>query len=171
MRLSMLFYIFLMSCFVTVGGCKDSQSTQEFNVPKPSPERYVIFSPMDGVLMRDGQPLANAKIVRKLTWNGNSEGHVQSFCTDEQGRFSLPLHEEELSLNMLTQFVAKADISVELEGNSVEIWYGSKTSQDLYSETDGPVDGLICDINNEEVAVPMRPVAILTRCRWNGMPK
>lgn len=134
-------------------------------------ETYVIASPMQGVLMQRGKPLAHTKIIRHLRWNGNEEGLVEEFMTDEAGRFSLPIHEERLSLGMLTQFVGKMDLEVEISEGRDYIWTSSKFMPEVYAETEGELNELICDIASEEIAVPMGPTSILTKCRWNNMPE
>lgn len=153
----------------------------EKTVTNPQPEReasmftqtekkkYVIASPLDGVLMNGDQPLSNTTITRRLRWNGNEEGLVQNFTTDEQGRFSLPVHEEELALGIFNQFVAKIELIV--NGDDV-IWYGNKMFPEIYTETNGPVQGLVCDLSSEETTVFRGGSVvpnILTRCRWKNM--
>ncbi|MFL0799628.1 MAG: DUF4198 domain-containing protein [Agarilytica sp.] len=138
---------------------------------KPSTKTYVISSPMEGVLMKDGQPLANTKIIRTLTWNDNEDGLTETFTTDDQGRFSLPIHEVDLTLGMLAQFVAKAELSVYSKNDDNIFWYSSKFHAEIFSETNGEIENLTCDINDEEIPVQTDPMPILTKCRWTNMPK
>lgn len=138
---------------------------------KKSKQSYVIFSPLQGVLMQNGKPLANTTITRQLSWNGNDDGLVEEFTTDEQGRFSLPIHEEQLSLGMLNQFVGKADLEIKSEKGQEYLWTSSKFSPEMFAETGGEVNDLVCDIEFEEIAVPMGPTSILTKCRWKNMPE
>jgi len=132
---------------------------------------YVIASPLAGVLQRDGKPMANTRLLRRLTWSGNEEGILQEFFTDEQGRFSLPVHEEILSLNFLVQFVGKSKVYVEKEGSDHLIWYAPKLAPEIYSETDGPLEELVCDLDSERFVVNMARGNIMTRCEWVGMPE
>ncbi|TLM77030.1 DUF6795 domain-containing protein [Microbulbifer harenosus] len=141
---------------------------------KVKEETYVIASPLSGVLLRDGKPMPNARLLRRLTWNGNEEGVVQEFRTDEEGRFELPVHEEGLSLNFLTQFVAKSTVYVASEADENMIWYSSKLTPELNSEIENPVVGLTCDMADDEVIVHGRESSvpnIMTRCRWSSMKK
>ena len=94
---------------------------------KPTPVNFVISSPLEGVLLRDGKPLSHARIIRKLRWNGNDEGITQEFGTDESGFFSLPAHEETLSIGPLEQFVGKTNIDVEQNGVLENFWFSAKT--------------------------------------------
>ena len=168
--LIILYCIFLAGCDADNSANRKVNEEPEMFV-KPTTENYVIFSPMEGVLMRNDQPLANTKIIRRLRWNGNDEGLVEEFATDDQGRFSLPVHEEALSLGMLSQFVGKADLEVKTESGKDYIWTSSKFFPEIFTETGGKISDLVCDIESEEVAVPMGPTSILTRCRWKNMPE
>jgi len=169
------FLIYMFSFFIL--GCDAGIQVKEETIEesemfgKGTKEKYVIFSPMQGLLVQNDKPLPNTTIVRRLSWNGNGEGLVEEFTTDDKGYFSLPIHEEELELGMLTQFVGKTDIEFKSEHGQDYLWTSSKFHPEIYTETDGQVQGLICDIESEEIAVPMGPTSILTRCRWKNMPK
>jgi hypothetical protein len=126
---------------------------------------------MEGVLMQDGRPLSNTKITRQLWWNGNKDGLVEEFLTDENGYFSLPLHEEALSLGMLSQFVASASIEAEVDGEMFDVWYNNKFENGLHVETDGEISNLVCDLQEEEIVLQAGLSKILTTCRWKNMPK
>jgi hypothetical protein len=166
----LLFGILLMSCNGDISTKKDAIEEPGM-FKKRTATKYVIFSPMEGVLMQNGQPLSKAKIIRRLKWNGNDEGLVEEFYTDDQGRFSLPVHEEELSLGMLDQFVGKADIEFEIDTGKDYLWSSSKFFPEIYTESGGQMSNLVCDLDFEEIAVPMGATSILTKCRWHNMPK
>lgn len=138
---------------------------------KPNPSTYVISSPLEGVLLRDGKPLGGAKIIRKLRWNGNAEGIFQEFMTDPSGAFSLPVHEETLTLGVLEQFVGKTDLEVEVDGNMEFFWYSAKMHKDLDSKVNEVPENLICDIEEAEKSVNVEFGTCLTKCRWSNMPK
>jgi hypothetical protein len=167
--LVMIFVAFLSGC-----SADTSPNTEPDKEPKMfgknSTQTYVIFSPMQGVLMQDGKPLSHTKIIRRLRWNGNDdEGLVEEFMTDEQGKFSLPAHDEQLSIGMLGQFVAKAYIEVELGNEINEIWYSTKFEPEIYAETGGPLEGLVCDIATERSTFRIGLSKISTNCRWDNM--
>lgn len=165
-----LFYTFLSGCDVEIS--TNSKASEEAGMfGKGATEKYVIFSPMEGVLMQNGKPLAGATIVRTLWWNDNQEGLVEEFKTDDKGRFSLPIREEELSLNMLTQFVSSASLETTVNGQSVDIWYNNKFEKELYAETEGRLKDLICDLGSEEVVVEAGLSKIMTKCRWKDTPE
>ena len=133
-------------------------------------KNYVISSPLAGVLVKDGKPLSNTKIIRRLTWNGNEEGIVDEFTTDDKGAFSIPIHEEVLTLNTMTEFVATNMLFVNEEIDDALFWYSPKRDEDLYSDTGGPLNDLFCEINNEDERVNVTDSGVLTKCTWKNMP-
>jgi len=149
-------------------------SSKESNVlgifGKKEEKSYVISSPLEGILVKDGKPLVNTKIIRRLRWNGNEEGVVDEHITDETGYFSLPVYEEVLSLSAMTEFVGSVELFAIEESDNNFFWYSPKRTKDLYSETNGPLTGVICDINNEEERVDVTHLGVLTKCRWDNMP-
>ena len=165
-----LYCIFLAGCDADISANRKVNEEPEMFV-KPTTENYVIFSPLEGVLKRNGQSLANTKIIRRLRWNGNDEGLIEEFTTDDQGRFSLPVHEEALSLGMLSQFVGSAKLEVEIDGQLVDVWYNNKFEEGLYAETNGPLTDLVCDLNFEEIVIKAGLSKIMTICRWKDMPE
>ncbi len=177
MKISLvIIFVALLSALLSGCNTDTSSNTESDREPemfgKKSSQTYVIFSPMQGVLMQDGKPLSHTKIIRRLRWNGNDEeGLVEEFMTDEAGRFSLPIHEEQLSFGMLSQFVGKADLEVEIAESTEYLWTSSKFTPEVFAETEGELKELICDMASEEIAVPMGPTSILTKCRWKNMPE
>jgi hypothetical protein len=138
------------------------------NKPK---QTYVIASPMAGTLMQNGEPLAYAKIIRHLWWTGNESGVVEEFSTDAQGRFHLPVHEEQLIIGKLTQFACSTHLEVELDDGHKDFWYNNKFEEAIYAETAGRyLNDLMCDISNEEMSVRPNISSITTICRWQDMP-
>lgn len=138
---------------------------------KSEKQTYVISSPMEGTLTRNGTPLANTTIVRSLSWSGRDGRLEQKFATDDQGRFSLPIHEERLSLGRFTQFACSTYLGVEVEGERFDVWYNTKFEGHMYAENEGrQLPALICDLGNEEMVVRVGLSRITTVCRWAGMP-
>jgi len=164
----------LLAVIIVFSGCDTDKSNanaeQSMFLETPPPANFVISSPLQGILLKDGIPLSHARILRKLRWNGNEAGVVQEFHSDETGFFSLPAHEEILSIGALEQFVGKTNIDVEHEGKVQNFWFSAKTKPDLNSEYDTPPSGLTCDLSNAETGVEIRFGTCLTRCRWDNMP-
>ncbi len=160
-------------------GCdadKDSLNPSEIKTmfDKKEKKTYAIASPMEGVLMKGGTPLPNTKIIRTLFWNGIDEDQQkleQEFSTDDQGHFSLPIHEEQMALGMLTQFVGTTALEAEIDGQKVFLWYNGSNGGRVYAETNGPISNMVCDIEGEELRFNMGLSGIMTICRWTDMPE
>jgi len=177
--------LFSLLSFIILLGCSGDNTSGEIIAEKKAENKesnvlgifgkkeeksYIISSPLEGILMKGGEPLANTKIIRRLRWNGNEEGVVDEFMTDEKGYFSLPVYEEVLSLNTMTQFVGSTTIFASSELDDNFFWYSPKTDGELFSDTGGKLDELICDLGNAEERVEATSHGILTKCRWKNMP-
>lgn len=139
---------------------------------KRQKQTYVISSPMEGTLMKDGKPLANTKIIRHLWRNAREDEMLdQEFITDDHGRFSLPIYEEQLLLGRFTQFACTTHLEAEVEGQRFDVWFNDKFDPQIYGETeDRQYTDLICDLDNESVRVRLGVSTIETLCRWRDMP-
>ena len=133
---------------------------------KKEENKYVISSPLEGRLVKDGQPLVNTKIIRRLRWNGYDEGVVDEFTTDAKGYFSIPAHEEFLSIGKLAQFVSNIELFSESETDNNFFWYSNKFSGELFSDFETPIKALVCDINSSESRVELKHGAVYSKCSW-----
>ncbi|GLS26093.1 hypothetical protein GCM10007877_18080 [Marinibactrum halimedae] len=139
---------------------------------KKEEKTYVVTSGMEGFLYQGGEPLVNMKITRRLRWTGVDDFQEQYFYTDEKGFFSLPIHEEVLSMSKIAQFVSNTIVEVEIDGESHMIWYNTKFESELFSEFGGESVGqVVCDINNEEKRYELKSSTVVTVCRWENMPE
>ena len=120
-------------------------------------------------MVSDGKPLANTKVIRRLRWNGNEDGVVDEFTTDDKGYFLLPVYEKKLSLSSMTEFVGKVELFAISESDDNFFWYSVKRSEELYSDFDGPLVDLVCDLEKPDITVEMKEFPGITRCRWAGM--
>ncbi len=148
---------------------KEFQVLGIFN--KKEEKNFVISSPFEGTLLKDGKPLSNIKITRYLSWASYEGERVDEFFTGDEGQFEIPAHIESLRLGALVQFYSNMLLVAEYKGEEVELWSSSKFNGDMYSETDGPLQGLKCDIDSKEAGVEMILSTINTKCRWQDMPE
>lgn len=168
--MKVILYLFLLLAVGCKGDVSESKESTML-LGKSTPKTYVISSPLSGVLMADGKPLANTPFTRKLRWNGNEDGVMQQFTTDAQGHFSLPAHEEELALGALEEFVGKTDLIVEHNGEADYFWFASKRSAEINSEFDAVPEAMVCDLNEADLSVNLAGGLCLTKCRWTNMPE
>ncbi len=138
---------------------------------KPEEKTYVIASPLEGKLLKDGIPLANVKLKRKLTWNANQEGVFQEYRSDSEGNFSLPLHQDSFKMSSITEFVAQQKVWVIEDGEEDLIWLSTNRNGKLYGETADKNIGIVtCELSNEFERVFGENQSLLgTKCRWKSI--
>jgi hypothetical protein len=178
--------LFSLLSFILLLGCSGESTSQdrvtetktEFKESKvlglfgkKDEKDFVISSPIEGILLKDGKPLSNIKITRYLGWTGYEGEREDEFFTGDEGKFVIPAHIEALRLGALTQFYGNMLLVAEYNGEEVELWSSSKFNGEIYSDTDGPLKDLTCDINSLEAGLEMKYSTINTKCRWQGMPE
>lgn len=167
-------FFLLLPLMLATLGCGKNISDKESNmliVKNPPASVHVISSPLKGTLLKNGQPLAHTKIIRRLRWNSNEDGIEQEFTTDENGVFDLPAHEEMLELPALIEFVAKTDLYAMVDGERDQFWFSSKMTKEINSEWDEPPVGVQCDLINDLQRVEINDGLCGTKCIWTNMPK
>ena len=130
------------------------------------PEEVVVFSPMQGQITHNGEPVANAKITRKLQWK-DDEGETETFFTDEKGYFELPIKTDVVTLGKLSTFVMHQEINVVVDGKTRPIWVMGKGSKVKYGELGGAVTNLVCHLENEIKRVEVPDGLLGTNCTWS----
>lgn len=139
---------------------------------KPDPKEYLIGSKIEGVLVANNKALANTKIIRKLSWNGNEAGLEETFETNEHGVFVIPAFTKIIQLGALSQFVAHSDLSAIHLGEQKEFWREAKLINKLHDHIDdNNRDNLVCDIENSIDRVETEFGLLGTSCTWDNMPK
>lgn len=181
--ISLLSFIILLGCSgestsqdkVTKEHSSKEIENKESNVlgifGKKGTEKFVISSPLNGILVREGEALPNTKIIRRLTWSGNDEGIVDEFITDDNGNFNIPVHEELLTIGKLTEFVGTVTLYIKSIDDENFFYHSTKRSAEIYSDTKEPLQELVCDMAHDEALVDISRVGIFSRCKWKGMPK
>ncbi|MFT6909756.1 MAG: hypothetical protein ACJAS1_006483 [Oleiphilaceae bacterium] len=178
-------FIITLLCFFVLLGCSgesvSEESTSKETASKESvmfglfgkkeEEKYVISSPLEGVLVKDGKPLPRTKITRYLSWTGYEGEKVDEFFTDDHGRFTIPAYEEMLNLGTLNQFVGKTLLIAVVNSKEIDIWLVAKFDGEIYSDLQGPLEGLVCDVNTTKSSLKVKHSIISTKCRWQGMPE
>ncbi len=133
-------------------------------------KNYYISSPLQGQLVKDGQPMANTKIIRRLTWNDNEEGIWDEIFTDENGYFDIPAHQEKLPLGPMTEFIGGITLYAEEKNEENCVWHSTKREAHIYSDIEKPLVGLVLDLSKEELATRIGN-PILFRGSWDDMPE
>lgn len=128
-------------------------------------ETVVLFSPIQGRLTFQGQPAADAKIVRWVAWK-DKKGEEDIFYTDENGNFDLPVKTETMRVNGWVQFVAHQKIDVVFNGNTYQIWGNGKMDRKIFSEFGGEPQIFSCELTQEPDRVDTKNGWVVTSCIW-----
>ena len=131
-------------------------------------EEVVLCSPMEGVITLEGKPVSNAKIKRNIKWQ-DDEGETDTYYTDENGYFSLPIKQTTVRLNKITQFVMGQEITVFYENNEYVIWGGAKGGKEVYAELGGRPINMKCELTSEGESIRSDNTLLFTLCKWDAI--
>lgn len=113
--------------------------------------KVCLFSSMSGTITFNGQPVANARLVRTCDRDGPK---VDETVTNENGYFKFPAMFERTITKFLPQeFVASQKIIVYYGSGKHEIWSAIKRSREENSEArDNPLI-VRCELNSERNSI------------------
>ena len=141
-------------------------------ISEAEPEKYVISSPLEGRMMRGGEPLRHFTFYRYMKWTEYTEEDrtvlIQEFTTDDEGYFSLPEYSKILKIPGLNEFIATMDLRTVGNDENTTFHSQGKMNKELYAELGLEPENFICDFENDDVVV-RSPNLTMSRCRWNGM--
>ena len=133
-------------------------------------EEVVLCSPMEGVITVEGKPVSNAKIERNIKWQ-DDVGETDTYYTDKNGSFSLPIKQTTVRLNKITQFVMSQEITVFYNNSKYMIWTLGKGSKLLYGELNGKPENFRCELTNDPIRVEVEDGLLGTSCVWDSIIK
>jgi hypothetical protein len=112
--------------------------------------RLVLFSPVHGVVLKNGVPVENA-VVRQEVSFFDEKIPPQRVSSDASGKFSFPAVERNAGLSRLVphQPVIMQTILITHDGVEYEAWMHTKNSYEENSELDGRPLNLECDLVRE----------------------
>jgi len=131
-------------------------------------EEVVLCSPMEGVITFEGKPVSNAKIERNIKWQ-DDVGETDTYYTDKNGSFSLPIKQTTVRLNKITQFVMSQEITVKYNNEEYMIWGGAKGGKDLYAELGGQPKNMRCELTSDGESVRSDNTLLFTLCKWDSI--
>gem|GEM_PF-1375999 len=132
-------------------------------------EDVVFFSRVQGRVLFKGVPVANAKVIRRYTFDTSSP--VEDSCsTDGNGVFSLPMiSKKDVRLTPLMQFVVHQEMYVEYDGVRHEIWLHGKMDKAENSEYGGKFRELVCELTKQPSNIKLGiGEYIYTNCIWKN---
>lgn len=152
--LGTVFFLFLMSISGLVGA-----------MSIVSVGKSCVFSAVEIVLTKGGEPVVDAPVSRVSEWQ---KEETETTVTDENGRFSFPVlyHASASKFVPFSEFVASQSIVVTVEGEEYEIWANAKRDAKENSELGGKPLKLTCELNEEARLVEDFETLLVTNCRW-----
>ncbi len=130
-------------------------------------EDVVFFSRVQGTVLFKGVPVANAKVIRRYTFDTPSP--LEDSClTDGNGMFSLPvISKKDVRLTPLVQFVVHQEMYVDYDGVRHEIWLHGKMDKAENSEYGGEFKNISCELTEEAKRKEVGRLNVLfTNCIW-----
>lgn len=130
--------------------------------------KVCLFSKISGVITLNGNPAANAHIVRTVNLSRNK---VDETTTDANGYFEMPaVFQRTLTKFLPQEFTAKQEVAVHYEGKEYKIWRGVKRDPSENSEARGDDLKVTCELSNEEDLIIVNGAPIFSLCEWNVQP-
>ena len=112
-----------------------------------NPTKTCVFSAVKAQLTMNGEPLKNAKVIRRWEWQELREEKTQ---TDENGYFELPaVFESSLSRMLPVELVIAQGLYVVVDGEEKKFWSNSKREPGENVEFNGSPISLVCELTNE----------------------
>ncbi len=110
---------------------------------------FILASPMEGVVVNNGEPVEGAVVKRTLHWKESS--FEDAVVTTSAGVFALP---ERTTKALLWKFlphepVIKQKIHIEFEGKTYLAWRYTKHDYEMNGEREGRPLNLLCEIQAE----------------------
>lgn len=133
-----------------------------------SKEEVVLFSPMEGVITYNGEPVEGAKLVRQVSWKDDDEVS-DSVITDAKGYFEFTGITDTTSSVLPSQFVAQQRVYVYHNDQEYLMWMMGKISPELYGELDGKPTNLRCELTEELRRVEGPYSGLGTICHWDSI--
>ena len=140
----------------------------KYHIFNPKPKEYEVAPALSGTLLKNGEILANTRIVRVYNWNPNKNAETDEATTDENGYFSFPSVEKTLALTPLAQHSFFCELTLENKKGE-PVWRASNFAEHKYFEDESSPNQMTCDILDEEITVRVGNTPISTKCRWNGL--
>jgi len=123
-----------------------------------------VFSAIKARITFNGEPVKQAKVIRKWEWKELREENTQ---TDDHGYFEFPAAFESSITRLLpVELVIAQGLYVVVDGEEKKFWSNSKREPDENAEFNGKPIALICDLTDEMQIYRDFGSRMNTLCRW-----
>jgi hypothetical protein len=112
----------------------------------------VMFSEVQGVVLKEGKPVAGAKVVREFIWAWNDASQRDEVTTDASGKFKFDLASR---VSLITSIfphepVISQKIKIIHHGKVYIAWDFTKHDYDENGELDGKKINIKCELEKNE---------------------
>ncbi len=126
--------------------------------------KVCVFSQVKARLTMNGEPLANAKVIRRWEWQNLKE---DSTITNNEGEFEFPaIFERSITRFFPSELVVGQALYVAVGGLEKKFWSHAKRKPEENSEFKGKPISLYCELTNEIKIDEEFGSAMLTLCIW-----
>lgn len=130
--------------------------------------KVCTFSPISGVVLYEGKPVAGARIVRTTDYQKKSQDEA---VTDGNGYFEMPGIYERHIVNFLPQeFVVGQLINVSFNDKEYKIWSGVKRKWEENAESRGKPLVVTCELTQEDEVINVDRQPFIAKCKWDVDP-
>ena len=123
-----------------------------------------VFSAVKARLTMNGEPIKDAKVIRRWEWNELQE---EITATDENGEFEFPaVFESSITRMLPVELVIAQGLYVVIEGKEKKFWSNSKREPEENAEFQGRSIDLSCELTNESKIYRDFGSRMRTLCTW-----
>lgn len=110
-----------------------------------------LCSEMQGILLNNGTPVANAKVTRRINWHWGNSDQIESTTTNDQGKFTFPAKTASSFTAKLIPHepVIEQTVMFNVDGTDYEGWIYAKHNYDDLGELQGKALSFNCELSEE----------------------
>ncbi len=127
--------------------------------------KVCLFSNISGVILIDGKPVENARLVRTVDLSGKETDEV---ITNAQGEFEMPaVFVRTITKYLPQEFSSSQEIVVHYKNKEYRIWSAVKRKPEENIESRGKPLVVRCELNSEETMIKVNNSPIFSLCTWD----
>ena len=114
-------------------------------------DKKTLFSEVNGVVLKDGKPVANAEVTRYFHWHWKDRKSNESTTTNSQGEFHFDaVREKSVTASlMFHEPLVSQDIKIFVDGQEYKAWRFTKHDYEDNGELNGRAIKMKCALETE----------------------
>jgi Domain of unknown function (DUF6795) len=130
--------------------------------------KVCLFSKISGVILIDGIPVKNAKLVRTVNLSSKETDETR---TDDNGHFEMPaVFARTITKYLPQEFSSNQEIIVHYNNKAYRIWSAVKRKPEENIEARGKPLVVKCELSGEETMIKVNNSPIFSLCTWDIEP-